>query len=446
MTGSPDTSKVKERILEATKDRDRVIDAVKALALTLVIVAHGLAWTTLPDGTVTNTLDQVPQLFWLTWILQILPLFFLLAGTGLVRYASKPSGEQVLRRVDRLAFPMLPLLLVTLLLSSLLGTLAGADLGKYAGLLPIQLIWFVGVYLLVIAVSPLLRKVRTVRGFVLLLGASGLVDVLRVQVNENLGWINLVLVWGLFAALGMHLPALRRLPNWQVALGGVLAAGGAVLAVVVGPYSPALISTEALPGLSNLAPPTIVLALAGGAQVAILLLTWPLLARLLASDRLWLLVAVFSFRAMGLYLYHMLFLGMIIAGVWLAGWAPTALSPRWWALHLAVLAVVALLVWFASPVLVKLGDRIAQLLARLLPRNAEKRVAGLAGSLLVTILTGVCILMMSEAGLSDPSTWRTVLFLPYAPILALAAVLGGAAWARRQTQANPAPSSGAGSQ
>ena len=71
-----DMSSLSTRVLAASAGRDRVSDGVKALALALVILGHGLAWTITPDGSAVNTLEAAPWLFPLTWLLQILPLFF----------------------------------------------------------------------------------------------------------------------------------------------------------------------------------------------------------------------------------------------------------------------------------------------------------------------------------------------------------------------------------
>ena len=70
---------IASKVLAASAGRDRVMDAVKALALLLVIAGHSLAWTVTSSGSVINTLDAVPYMFPLTWVLQILPLFVLLA-------------------------------------------------------------------------------------------------------------------------------------------------------------------------------------------------------------------------------------------------------------------------------------------------------------------------------------------------------------------------------
>ena len=60
-----------ERVLAASRTRDRVLDAVKAVALLLVIVGHSLAWHVRPDGTAVNVVEDVPYLTALTWLFQV---------------------------------------------------------------------------------------------------------------------------------------------------------------------------------------------------------------------------------------------------------------------------------------------------------------------------------------------------------------------------------------
>ena len=67
---------IRARVVAASVGRDRVLDAVKALALLVVIVGHSLAWHTPGDGTAINVLERAPWLIPLTWVFQVLPLFF----------------------------------------------------------------------------------------------------------------------------------------------------------------------------------------------------------------------------------------------------------------------------------------------------------------------------------------------------------------------------------
>jgi surface polysaccharide O-acyltransferase-like enzyme len=392
------------------------MDAVKALALLLVVVGHSLAWTVTGSGSVINTLDAVPAVFPLTWVLQILPLFFLLAGAGLTRLSGSGEARGCLARLTRLAAPALPLIAVTMVLAVAAQALAGSDAGNAAGVLPVQLVWFLGVYLVLVAVAPLLVRLSgpwaVAAWLVVILG----VDLLRIHVNEAIGWANLILVWGLFAALGTRLDRLRTLPRALLAAGAIVFAASAIIAIVIGPYSPALISTDAVEGISNLAPPTIVLALVGLAQICILLLLWPLLQRVLDRDRLWVPVAIFASRAMEIYLWHMLVFTLAIAGMLALVLAPAALSPLWWLQHIAVAAVVLAVVWFAAPALARLAKGVAGLLGRVAPRLH----LGPAWARILLVVSGVALLCVSESGVGQPLTARIVVVFSYIPLVALA--------------------------
>jgi surface polysaccharide O-acyltransferase-like enzyme len=407
---------VTSKVLAASAGRDRVMDAVKALALLLVVVGHSLAWTVTGSGSVINTLDAVPAVFPLTWVLQILPLFFLMAGAGLRRLSSARDARGYVARLTRLAAPALPLIAVTMVLAAIAQALAGSDASNAAGVLPVQLVWFLGVYLVLVAVAPLLVRLSGPWAVAAWLAVILGVDLLRVNVNELFGWANLILVWGLFAALGTHLDRLRTLPRALLAVGAIVSAGAAIIAIVIGPYSPALISTDAVEGISNLAPPTIVLALVGLAQICILLLVWPWLQRLLDRDRLWVPVAIFASRAMEIYLWHMLVFTLAIAGMLALVLAPAALSLLWWLQHIGVAAVVLAVVWFAAPGLARLAKRLAGLLGRAAPRLA----LGLIWARILLVASGVALLLVSESGVAQPFTARIVVSLPYIPIAALA--------------------------
>lgn len=406
---------ISSKVLEVSAGRDRVVDAVKALALLLVITGHALAWTITDSGSVINTLDAVPYMFPLTWVLQLLPLFFFLAGAGLIRLSGSDDAGAYLRRLSRLAAPTLPLIAIAMVLAIAATAIAGADAGGAAGVLPVQLVWFLGVYLVLVAAAPLLVRLSGLWAIAVWLIVILGVDLLRINVNEAIGWANLILAWGLFAAIGTRLDRLRSTPRWLLALGVVVFVSGAVAAIVIGPYSPALISTGAVEGISNLAPPTIVLALVGLAQICLLLLLWPLLQRALNRDRLWVPVAIFASRAMELYLWHMLAFTLAIAGMIGLGLAPAALSALWWLQHLAVAGIVLAVVWFAAPGLGRMSKGLTQLLASRAPRLSM----GTAWARTLLVVAGVTLLCVSESGVAQPITPRIVIVLPYIPLVAL---------------------------
>lgn len=416
---------ITSKVLAASAGRDRVMDAVKALALLLVIAGHSLAWTVTSNGSVINTLDAAPYMFPLTWVLQILPLFFLLAGAGLTRLSGSREARGYLGRLTRLSAPALPLIAITVVLALAASAIVGADAAGAAGVLPVQLVWFLGVYLVLVAAAPLLVRCSGPWAVAIWLVVILGVDLLRVNVNELIGWANLILVWGLFAAIGTRLDRLRTIRPPLLVLGTVVFASGAIFAIVVGPYSPALISTDAVEGISNLAPPTIVLALVGLAQICLLLLLWSLLQRALDHDRLWVPVAIFASRAMEIYLWHMLVFTVAIAGMIGLGIAPAALSLLWWLQHLAVAAVVLAVVWFAAPGLGRLSRGLAGWLGRISPRLP----LGTAWARVLLVVAAVTLLCVSESGVAQPITARVVLLLPYMPLagLALLAIVVGLA-------------------
>lgn len=406
---------LRERVVEATHGRDRVLDGVKVVALGLVVIGHQLAWTT-TDGTVINTLDAAPGMWWVTWALQWLPVFFLAAGMGFTQ--SLASGRDLrgmyAGRIKRLAAPTLPLVAVTCLLSVTLGWLR-PDLAPAAGLLPVQLVWFLGVYLLLVAAAPLLVRMTSVWWVIGGGSAVVAVDVVRIQGAALVGWVNLPLVWGLFAVIGVQATRWRRLPAPLLAAIAVLALVAAGTAVALGPYSLALISTQGLPGLSNLAPPTVVLLLAGLAQICLLFAAWPALTRLMARDRVWVPIAIAGTRSMGIYLWHMLLVALAVGATVLLGFAPAPLGPAWWALHLVAGALVVIGSWF-----------VAGWVPQWAPLLARGRGVSAPWLAAVAVVTGVALLGISEMGLYPPLALRPLLgVLPYVPAVAIALIVLG---------------------
>jgi len=425
----------REAVVAATAGRDRVVDAVKGAALLLVVLGHNMAWTLLPGGTFQNTLDAAPWLAWITWVFEIIPLFFVVAGWGLHRLTGR-GADATCSRVARLLGPALPLLLATLVLAWVVPLLFSPELGPTAGVLPVQPLWFVGVYLLVIALAPVILRVRHAWQFAVWLGLIGAVDWLRVSVHPSFGWANMVLVWSLFAAVGANLDRLRRLPRWVPLVGLVGCVAAAVALVLVGPYSAALISTTAVPGITNLAPPTAVLAFAGLAQACVLLLAWDALDRLLARDRVWVPVVLFSSRAMEVYLWHVLLMALLIATLLPLGLAPPAFSPLWWLLHVVVLALDLGVLLLVAPALRRVSTALLDGLGRAVPASLAARTAGgpRLGAAVIAVVLGVSVLLISEGGLQNPLEPRVVAILPYVPLVALVLIFVGTPLAARASR------------
>lgn len=305
---------------ETPPDRDRVVDGARAAALLVVVAGHVVmavvAW---PGGVpvLGNLLAAYPWTQALTWLLQIMPLFFFAGGAANALsyerhharggdYASWLWGRG--RRLLRPAWIYLALMAV---IATVVTLLAPAETAEPLMMLTTQLLWFLGAYLLVTALAPLFRRtslVGGVLGLLLLLGLVALVDLARFALGlpEAVALLNFVLAWAVPAYLG----ALRSHGTlgaypWPAMVAAV-ALGFAANAVLIR-YGPYPVSMVGMPGepVSNMAPPTLVLAIHSVVLAALVTLLDAPLRRLLERPRIWRPVTGVNLVAMTLYLWHL---------------------------------------------------------------------------------------------------------------------------------------------
>src|SRR5699024_4532429 len=104
---------------------------------------------------------------WLvTWVLQVLPLLFFAAGAAAGLEPVRPVRQVLRRRLPRLVIPVLALLgtwLAAAVLLPLLGVPSTA-VGQALRIVP-QPLWFLGVYLALVTLTPLLRRLVGVLGW-----------------------------------------------------------------------------------------------------------------------------------------------------------------------------------------------------------------------------------------------------------------------------------------
>jgi hypothetical protein len=379
---------------QVPRGRDRVLDLTKSFALAVVVAAHALAWD-ISTGTPMSVLDLHPELRWVTWVLQILPLFFAAgAVSNLASWRRTPDADAFWRRrIARLATPAVLYASVwtALLLPVALRVEAVDAVGRYLA----QLLWFLGTYAAVVIAVPLTSRWAhsPVPTLTLWLGVVVLVDLARWAVDPALGWLNMLLVWGWLHQLGYALPELRRARPTHLVAGGAGALALAVTVAVQGPYSTSMVSMAGDTGMSNLSPPSVVLALYGLAQVLVLAALWPALSRLMAWRPAWLAVAGFGSRAIDVYLWHIPIVGSVIALAWVLGLDPAPLGPAWWGLHLAVVVTVLPLAWLVAGPVGRLSRRLGSAVAR--PRRR-------AGALVSAVMVSLSVLTLSQTGFA---TW-----------------------------------------
>ncbi|MFK0199000.1 acyltransferase family protein [Streptomyces lavendulae] len=322
--------------------RDRYVDLLRVASLATVVLGHWLMAAVSGDG-IGNLLALVPPLQVLTWALQVMPVFFFVGGFSHAlsyrslerRYPGRPGYAVFLRaRLRRLLRPTLVFVLVWAALA-LAVQLAGHGGGRLTGAAlrtVTQPLWFIGIYLAMVALTPPLLRLHARHGwaaFAALAGAAALVDVLRFALGvPYVEFLNFALVWLAVHQLGF-LRADGRIT--RPALLGAAGLAGAVLLVAFGPYP---LSMVGMPGekVSNMAPPTLALLCHGMWLVgAVQLLARPSGAWL-ARPRVWHGVVAANGVAMTAFLWHLTAMLGVYAGQLLLGMTlPEPATGAWWA-------------------------------------------------------------------------------------------------------------------
>jgi peptidoglycan/LPS O-acetylase OafA/YrhL len=118
-TSAPKRSRA-QQVHDATPPtRNRVVDFLRAAAITVVVLGHWTILAVSADGGVQphGVLDQARWTHPLTWVFQVMPIFFLVGGysNGLSWRSARRKGQGysawLRARVRRLGIPLIPLLL-----------------------------------------------------------------------------------------------------------------------------------------------------------------------------------------------------------------------------------------------------------------------------------------------------------------------------------------------
>lgn len=343
--------------------RDRYVDLLRVGSLAVVIVGHWLmaVVVTGPDGSVrtTNLLAVTPALQPITWVLQVMPVFFLVGGfshaTGLASVWRRGGGyaDFVRARASRLLRPTAVFVAGWLVLATLI-EIAGHDTGllRTAARTVAQPLWFIGVYLAVVALAPpMLRLHRRLGRYAaavpVALGAgAAAVDLAYFgwQV-PYLRYANVLLVWLAVHQLGfLYADGTLRRGGRRLAV--LLAGGGLAGLLVLTGYGPYPVSMVGVPGerVSNMSPPTLALLVQAVWLTGLVLLLHGPATRWLRRQRVWAAVIAANGVSMTGFLWHLTALFAASAAALSLGVAmPAAGSPQWWLLRPAWLAVLVAL-------------------------------------------------------------------------------------------------------
>ena len=362
MPGSPQDTRAE--IVAPNPDRDRFIDLVRVTSMVTVVVLNWLS--VMPALTAGRVVDQnvvavVRGLWPLTWTGDVMALFFFAGGyanwvsltNSLLR--GEPYGFFLARRVRRLLRPTFIFLGAWLAVDLLL---RAVGLGSWSPLrhvaigntIPFGPLWFLGVYLVVVMLSPWTAAAHRRWGI-----AVPLVMVAGVGVADSQAFVrnsgtplaaNLLLVWLIPHQLGYFYAdgTLRRLS--AKACAGMAATGLVMLMVLTSlPYYPRSLISPRWTVLTMDAP-MLSLVADGLWLIGLALLARRPVERLLMDPRRWRIVSRANDLTMPVYLWHMsayLVAAAILARLGAGFVYSTNASAQWWWGRPAIMALSAAL-------------------------------------------------------------------------------------------------------
>ena len=318
-----------------------------------------------------NPLVDIPWTQWLTWPFQAVPVFFLVAGyASAVSWSHWHDGERMPPQTwlrQRLARALGPTAVYVGFVSIVVAALnllgvPGAVL-EYAGWAVAMHLWFLAVYVIVVALTPIAVAAQRRWGLAAptALGCGVLlVDVASIGGGvPYVGWLNYLLCWGAFYQLGIawHGGSLNRR---RAALLAVASAGALGALIRFGSYPVSMIG---VPGqtIDNTLPPSLALLAFGCAQAGLAVALAPTLNRALDGGRRRRVLTIANDNVMALYLWHMVPL-VVVA---IVGY-PTGLLPQpemgtatWWLARLLWVAVLGVVTALELAVLWSLRSFVA---------------------------------------------------------------------------------------
>jgi len=332
--------------------RNRAVDFYRAAAMAVVAVGHWLGMVVLvAHGELAggNLLDFSPEYAWITWIGQVMPLFFFVGGFASatsLRSAERKGvrpADWIATRLHRMVTPAAALAgvwAIALVLGALLGGFGIVSLGAAAAAIPL---WFLANYTIDTALAPFTyrwfrsrpwRLVGSLAGLFALAEAARFAGIPFVpEANWVIGWLGFQIAG--FAWHDGRLPTGRAL----TALAGTCWAL-ALSAVAFGPWPATMLHHGGLDH-SPTHPPSLALILFGLAYSFTAAALAPAVTRWLErSSRAWQVTIAANVVSMSVYLWHMTAAVAVASVAYLAGVLPgvEAGTTAWWWTKLPFLA------------------------------------------------------------------------------------------------------------
>ena len=332
MTALAQVRQLARRVDAATPpQRDRAVDALRALAIAGVIGGHWLVTALVTGsshhGTVLSDdspLASMPWLAPLSWVFQTLAVFFLVGGYSAARGYRGGYLPWLRKRMIRLARPVAALVAVWIPVTVGM-ILAGVPAATVHTLLflVISPLWFLGVYAVLTALTP--AAMWLVRRFgawaaAFPVAVVAVADLVRFGLHGPswVGWVNLPAGWLVPYLIGIAWAQCsltqcsltqRSLTQWSLRgrrVPALMLAGGAAATAALIAWAGYPASMVGVNGahISNLNPPTLAAVTFGIAQCGLALLLRDWLARLMRRPLAWAAIAMVNLSAMTLFLWH----------------------------------------------------------------------------------------------------------------------------------------------
>jgi fucose 4-O-acetylase-like acetyltransferase len=423
---------------QTAADRNRYVDFLRAASIIVVVLGHWLMAAPqmqTDDFQVDFLLSAAPWTNLLTWVLQVMPIFFLVGG-----YANAVSWRSAQRkgedyaswlraRLRRLLLPVLPLLAVwTVGAYLLLQAGMNSDLiriGSQGAFIPV---WFLATYVAVVALTPVTLAAWDRYGWralVVTAAVAGLMDVLSLGGPglTQAGFLNYLFVWGTVHSLGYAWADSRIggvTHRLVTSVAGLVATAALVL---FGPYPVAMVGLVTN-GVNNSQPPKVTLITLAVFQAGLILALEGPARRWLARERVWANVVLVNGRIMTLYLWHMTAMVLLIGSLLFLdgfGLGLATATPAWWLTRPLWLGVLTL------ATLPFLG-----IFGRFERPDPDHRPAPPAWQPVLAVVTACIGLgLLAANGVSDGDGLNGLaLTLPFAAV-AVGGVAGARAWKRR---------------
>ena len=337
--------RAKEIADQTPDDRIRYADLLRVVAILAVVFGHWLlAHISVENGSIEaeRVIALVPETQWLTWLFQVMPVFFFVGGManaiGWDSALERGDGfvNWLRRRARRLLWPVVPFFVfwvpMVLLLDGLGMSSEMVALASQAVLIPL---WFLAAYLCVVTISPLaywLHRKIGIGAIVVFVLMAIAVDVLHRMGVPYVGWSNFVWVWGAIHQAGFFWYD-QKMPKqaWISALVAVGGFGVLFLLTQLDGYPVSVVGTGQ-EGPSNNSPPSVALLALAVGQIGLIFALRSPLERWLEKTKVWGAVVMCGSRLMTVYIWHLTALVVVGAAV-----VPTGILPEtnpvdlfWW--------------------------------------------------------------------------------------------------------------------